>query len=338
MGSLRAGLILCLLQGASAFVSINQYVSGINQRRHRYSSLLESEKAPKHDTGGQALEDLPEEVQTKILAYQAYQEAAPKLGWPVDIRTLVQYNHGFAVMSTNSKAHPGYPGGSVVGFAPDDEGRPLFVFSGMSTHTQDILADPRCSVTIAAKEFKGAADGRVNLMGKCQLIKNSEEIAAAKETYLKKHPGAFWVNFGDFNWFRLEVESIRFVGGFARAGFVTAQEYKEAKPDPIAEFGGAVAQHMNEDHMQATIAMIQANVPSLEPDPNNPIEEALITSVDSLGMYVKVTREKPVSFLPKSFKLRLPFPRPAQDRKDVKTLIVEMTQASSSAAPEQKQT
>jgi putative heme iron utilization protein len=31
---------------------------------------------------------------------------------------------------------PGFPGGSVVGFAPDEDGRPLFIFSGMSTHTQ----------------------------------------------------------------------------------------------------------------------------------------------------------------------------------------------------------
>ena len=31
---------------------------------------------------------------------------------------------------------PGYPGGSVVGFAPDKQGRPLFSFSSMSSHTQ----------------------------------------------------------------------------------------------------------------------------------------------------------------------------------------------------------
>lgn len=111
-------------------------------------------------------------------------------------------------MSTNSKSNPGYPGGSVVGFAVDDDGRPLFIFSGMSTHTQDILADPRCSVTIAAKDFKGAADGRVNLMGTCELIKDAEEKAKAKEFYLQKHPGAFWVDFGDFNWFRVSKNEI----------------------------------------------------------------------------------------------------------------------------------
>ena len=91
----------------------------------------------------------------------------------------------------------------------------------MSSHTQDLLADPRCSVTIASKEFKGAADGRVNLMGKVTLVK-SEERDAMKEVYLAKHPGAFWVDFGDFNWYRMdEITDIRFVGGFARAGSIT---------------------------------------------------------------------------------------------------------------------
>lgn len=142
-------------------------------------------------------------MQAKIVAYQEHQQNAPKLDWATDVRTLIQYNHGFAVMSTNSKSNPGYPGGSVVGFAPDEEGRPLFIFSGMSTHTQDLLADPRCSVTIASKDFKGAADGRVNLMGTCQLIKDAEEKEKAKATYMAKHPGAFWVDFGDFNWFRV---------------------------------------------------------------------------------------------------------------------------------------
>ncbi len=30
----------------------------------------------------------------------------------------------------------GYPNGSVVGFAPDEDGNPFFIFSGMSSHTQ----------------------------------------------------------------------------------------------------------------------------------------------------------------------------------------------------------
>ena len=37
-------------------------------------------------------------------ALAEHQQNAPKLGFDVDVRSLVQYNHGFAVMSTNSKA------------------------------------------------------------------------------------------------------------------------------------------------------------------------------------------------------------------------------------------
>jgi len=275
-------------------------------------------------------EGVPQEIDPEELKIQAafaeHQKNAEKLDWATDIRTLIQYNHGFAVMSTNSNSNPGYPGGSVVGFAPDDQGRPLFIFSSMSTHTQDLMADPRCSLTVASKEFKGAADGRVNLMGKVSLIPE-EEKEAAKNTYLAKHPSAFWVEFGDFSWFRMdEIKDIRFVGGFARAGSVTPKKYNDAKPDPISAFGMHVAQHMNEDHQSATIAMVANAIPGLE------VDEAVITSVDALGMYVKVSRTPRASDQPQQFKLRLPFPRPAIDRKDVKNVIVEMTKAAAGAA------
>lgn len=292
--------------------------------------------APKHDVGENPMADFTPEQLERAQAYMEHQNNVPKLGFPTDVRSLVQYNHGFAVMSTNSKANPGYPGGSVVGFAPDEEGRPLFVFSGMSSHTQDILSDPKCSLTVAAKEFKGAADGRVNLMGTCERLKDEDEIAKAKEIYLQKHPGAFWVDFGDFFWYRMDVEAIRFVGGFARAGSVTAKEYKEAKPDPILAFGGHVAQHMNEDHMDATIAMVEHYIPGLAG--GGYVQGAEITSVDSLGMYVKITRDPEnddrLPGQPKQFKLRLPFPSPVVERKDVKAVIVEMTQASAAVAKE----
>lgn len=289
--------------------------------------------APKHDVGSNPMADFTPEQLVRAKAYMEHQQNVPKLGFPADVRSLVQYNHGFAVMSTISKSNPGFPGGSVVGFAPDEEGRPIFVFSGMSSHTQDILANPKCSLTVASKEFKGAADGRVNLMGTCKRVKDEAEITKMKEIYLQKHPGAFWVDFGDFFWYSMEVEAIRFVGGFARAGSVTAEEYTAAKPDPILAFGAQVAAHMNDDHMGSTIAMVEHYIPGLAGD--GYVKEAVITSVDSLGMYVKITRdpenEDRLPGQPLQFKLRLPFPSPVLERKDIKSVIVEMTQASAPA-------
>lgn len=125
-----------------------------------------------------------------------------------------------------------------------------------------------------------------------------------------------------------EITDIRFVGGFARAGSITPDEYKNAKPDPIAGVGSFIAAHMNDDHMDSTIAMVAHAIPGLD------VEEAVITSVDSLGMYVKCTRTPRASTQPQQFKIRLPFPRKAEDRKEVKDIIVEMTRAA--AAPEAK--
>mmetsp|Transcript_55937 Transcript_55937/g.130991 ORF Transcript_55937/g.130991 Transcript_55937/m.130991 type:complete len:352 (-) Transcript_55937:56-1111(-) len=259
-----------------------------------------------------------------------HQQSAPKLEAADEVRTLVEYNHGYAVISTNSVMMPGYPGGSVVGFAPDDDGRPMFFFSTMSTHTTDLLKDPKCSLTVAAKEFKGAADGRVNLLGTAKVIDDEEEREAAKQKYRKKHPDAFWIEFGDFKFFRMEVEAVRFVGGFARAGGVTGEQYTAAKPDPIAAFGPNVAKHMNEDHREATIAIV-GNYVGID------VEDAEITAMDRLGMYVKVKRKPKAADQYQQFKLRVPFTRELETRKDAKDVIVEMTRASAAFLPQKEE-
>ena len=63
------------------------------------------EKAPRHDVRSEGVmsEMNPEEMKVQA-AFAEHQKNAPKLGWATDIRTLVEYNHGFAVMSTNSKS------------------------------------------------------------------------------------------------------------------------------------------------------------------------------------------------------------------------------------------
>ena len=50
------------------------------------------------------------------------------------------------------------------------------------------------------------------------------------------------------------------------------------------------------------------------------MEKADLVAMDRLGFMVECTRKG------QTFKVRLPFPRAAEDRKDVKTIIVEMTQ------------
>lgn len=273
-----------------------------------------------------------QKLDPRELAFQntlrQHQDSAPKLDSATEVRTLVEYNHGYAVISTNSFAMPGYPGGAVVGFAPDEKGRPIFSFSGMSTHTQDLRKDGRCSLTVASKEFKGAADGRVNLIGVAKKIESEEEIEAATAIYKKKHPNAFWVDFGDFTWFRMEVELAPFVLGFARAGRLSAEEYGNAQPDAISAYGPGVAKHMNEDHRSSTVAIVRKYV-------GIDVDDAEIMSMDSLGMFVKITRTAIAmeGAQPQQMKIRVPFTQKLVDRKDAHTVIVEMSKASAEFLP-----
>jgi hypothetical protein len=65
-------------------------------------------------------------------------------------------------------------------------------------------------------------DARFTLAGRAVPLPDPDR-AAAREAYLAKYPNAFYVDFGDFRWFRVEeVKGGRFVGGFGRVASVGA--------------------------------------------------------------------------------------------------------------------
>lgn len=121
----------------------------------------------------------------------------------------------------------GHPYVSKVGIALDPAGRPIFLFSTLAAHTQDLLADARCSVLVEAP-VPGANPlqaGRATLVGKAvQLIgADAEDVRAI---YLARHPGAAqYADFGDFAFWRLEVDKIHYVGGFGVAKWAKGVDY-----------------------------------------------------------------------------------------------------------------
>jgi putative heme iron utilization protein len=227
------------------------------------------------------------------------------------------------VLSTISTAAStsGFPLGSIVEYGLDAQGRPIFSLSSLSGHTRDIRADPRCSLTVTSPGFRGMSDARFTLIGRVQPISDAEE-AAAREAYMSRNPGSFWVSFGDFAIFRMdEILEGRFNGGFARAATIPAAEFAAAQSDPVAGFSAPIATHMNEDHASSTRDMV-AHYTGL------PAESAEIIDLDRMGMNVIARYDGD------DVPCRLPFPRPADDRKMVKTLIVEMTRAAAQASPQ----
>ncbi|XP_061343341.1 uncharacterized protein LOC133289430 [Gastrolobium bilobum] len=247
---------------------------------------------------------------------QAHQEKAARLPPVEEIRTVLDRSIR-GMLSTFSKKLEGYPSGSMVDFACDVNGNPILAVSDLAVHTKDLTANPKCSLLVA-RDPEDRTDLVITLHGDAISVpeKDREAIRAA---YLARHPNAFWVDFGDFQFVRIEPKVVRFVSGVATAllgsGEFSGDEYKSAKIDPIAQFSKPVASHMNKDHADDTKVIVQHWT-------SVPVDFAYILDLDSLGFNVKA------GYQGDTFKLRVPFPRRAEDRKDVKTLIVEMLQAA----------
>ena len=51
-----------------------------------------------------------------------------------------------------SRKHPGWPFGSVMPYALDEAGRPLFLISSMAMHTQNLVEDAHASLLVTESE------------------------------------------------------------------------------------------------------------------------------------------------------------------------------------------
>ncbi|HSO35739.1 MAG TPA: DUF2470 domain-containing protein, partial [Labilithrix sp.] len=64
----------------------------------------------------------------------------------------------------------------------------------------------------------------------------------------------YYVDFKDFAFYRLEPTSLRYVGGFGRMSWVSADDYRLAEPDPLADAATGILTHMNDDHRDSVLA------------------------------------------------------------------------------------
>jgi len=205
-----------------------------------------SERPPNHqvptsDTGAARVVDLP---------------PAPEPTHAERCRTLVAGQRRGA-LSTIAADPAGYPYGSVVTYALDDHGDPLFFVSTMAEHTQNALADPRGSLLVTEPVPDGAdplAFGRVSLLGDLARVTDADRDEV-KRRYLAANPtSAYYIDFGDFTFFRLALRSIRYVGGYGRMSWVGAADYALAEADPLAgEVAAGIIAHMNADHADAHV-------------------------------------------------------------------------------------
>jgi putative heme iron utilization protein len=134
-----------------------------------------------------------------------------------------------ATLSTLARDPEGFPYGSLVAFATDANGRPLLLLSRLAEHTENLRARPEASLLVCES---GPGDplamGRVTLLGPCVAISDDGEKADARARFLERQPSAVaYVDFADFGFYRLEPRALRYVGGFGRMSWVSAEEYRK---------------------------------------------------------------------------------------------------------------
>lgn len=148
----------------------------------------------------------------------------------------------------------GAPFASLINVATAFDGAPLLLMSGLSAHTQYLLKDPRASILLA-ETGKGdpLAHPRLTVSGHARQLEGAERLAA-RTRFLARHPkSALYADFGDFSFWRVEVERGHLNGGFAKAATYSGAEL-------LLDISGALAlaeaeegalAHMNEDHAEA---------------------------------------------------------------------------------------
>jgi hypothetical protein len=250
----------------------------------------------------------------------ANQIAIPEPSYAERARTLL-YLERIGSLSTLSRKQAGFPFGSIMPYAQDEQGRPIFLISSMAMHTQNLKGDPRASLLVSQPDAGGDPLGasRVTVMGNVLPISDPSDLAAARKLYLASYENSkYWVDYEDFAFYRMDVVDVYYVGGFGVMGWVTALDYVQAKPDPLANDAGAILAHMNADHKGALILLARAFA-------GTEADEAIMTSVDRLGFQVRLKTKEGMRGI------RIPFVREVSDPASTRKVLVEMVQQARQA-------
>ncbi|KAL8466513.1 hypothetical protein ACS0TY_035554 [Phlomoides rotata] len=199
------------------------------------------------------------------------------------VRNLMEqarFAHLCTVMSRMHHRREGYPFGSLVDFAPDPMGHPIFSFSPLAIHTRNLLADPKCSLVVQTPGWSGLSNARVTIFGDVYPLPEDQQEWAHK-LYMEKHlqgPSQQW---GNFYYFRMQnISDVYFIGGFGTVAWVNVKEYEAIKPDKIASDGG-------EHNLKELNAMFSKPLKELLSQEAE-VDDAALISIDSKGVDIRV--------------------------------------------------
>jgi heme iron utilization protein len=148
---------------------------------------------------------------------------------------------------------------SLVTVATDAAGAPLILISRLAFHTQNLMVNSEASILFDATSPTGdpLAGGRVTLQGR--FIPTTD--ANHRRRFLARQPNAnMYADFPDFAFYKLDIESAHYIGGFGRiVDLVTSEMRLEDESTRALEAAEAdIVAHMNDDHGATNALYAQA--------------------------------------------------------------------------------
>lgn len=144
----------------------------------------------------------------------------------------------------------GDPWCSLVVYGPTTRGDPVLLVSAMAEHGRNLLQDPRASLAINDPSAPGDPLDlpRITLAGRC-VRPEGDRAEQAFDAHVAAVPGArLYAGWDDFTLWVLEVQRVRWVGGFAVMETIDGGAYGYAEPDPTAPGAAKAIDHLNTDH------------------------------------------------------------------------------------------
>ncbi|HEX6243918.1 MAG TPA: DUF2470 domain-containing protein [Polyangiales bacterium] len=208
----------------------------------------------------------------------------------------------------------GYPYGSFITFALH-QGAPVFLISRVAEHTRNLERDTRASLLVHEQgKADPLANGRVTLIGPVQRVaRDSPERSALREAFIGTHPHAgYYVDYADFDFWQMQLVSLRYIGGYGRMSWVEADAFRSAEPDPLTASSARILAHMNQDHADSLLLFARVLTRAQQP------EKAVMTAVDRYGFEMTVTTPAGVG------SARIAFPEPLTQADQARTALVDM--------------
>lgn len=126
-------------------------------------------------------------------------------------------------LATHSRDPLGYPYPTALPFAPDSRHRPMVLVSRLAEHARNLDADLRAGFLVVDAPDDDVLNGeRLTLLGQFEARGLEPPLV---RRYLRYHPDAErYLALGDFSFRVLEIERMRYIGGFGAMGWLNAEE------------------------------------------------------------------------------------------------------------------